>query len=99
MVLKSERRNKMITIFNRKELISTYDMKKQAEVRDLLSQFKIPYSIKVINRKSPSPFDAGSRARTGTLGENLQLEYQYIIFVRKEDYDKADAVISGKIKY
>lgn len=88
----------MITIFNRKELISTYDMKKQAEVRDLLSQFKISYSIKVINRKSPSPFDAGSRARTGTLGENLQLEYQYIIFVRKEDYDKADAVISGKIK-
>ena len=88
----------MIAIFNRKELISTYDMKKQAEVRDLLSQFKIPYSIKVINRKSPSPFDAGSRARTGTFGENLQLEYQYIIFVRKEDYDKADAVISGKIK-
>lgn len=88
----------MITIFNRKELISTYDMKKQAEVRDLLSQFKISYSIKVINRKSPSPFDAGSRARTGTLEENLQLEYQYIIFVRKEDYDKADAVISGKIK-
>lgn len=88
----------MLTIFNRKELISTYDMKKQAEVRDLLSQFKIPYSIKVINRKSPSPFDAGSRSRTGTFGENLQLEYQHIIFVRKDDYDKADAVINGKIK-
>lgn len=88
----------MITVFNRKELISTYDKKKQAEVRDLLSQFKIPYSINVINRKSPSPFGAGSRARTGTFGENLQLEYQYIIFVRTVDYEKADAVISRKIK-
>lgn len=88
----------MISVFNRKELISTYDMKKQAEVRDLLSQFKIPYSIKVVNRKSPSPFDAGFRARTGTFGESFQLEYQYIIFVRKADYDKAGAVISGKIK-
>ncbi|SEU25485.1 hypothetical protein SAMN05443270_3991 [Lacrimispora sphenoides] len=88
----------MITIFNRKELISTYDMKKQVEVRDLLNQFKIPYSINVINRKSPSLFGAGSRARTGTFGENLKLEYQYIIFVRKTDYEKAYAVINGKIK-
>lgn len=88
----------MITIFNRKELISTYDMKKQAEVRDLLNQFKIPYYINVINRKSPSPFSAGSRARTGTFGENLKLECQYIIFVKKVDYERAEAVISGKIK-
>ncbi len=88
----------MITIFNRKELISTFDLKKQVEVRDLLDQFKIPYSINVINRKSPSIFDAGSRARTGTFGENLSLEYQYIIFVRKTDYEKAYAVLNGKIK-
>lgn len=88
----------MITIFNRRTLISTYDMKKQAEVRDLLSQSKIPYSINVINRKSPSPFDAGSRARTGTFGENLNFEYQYIVFVKKADYEKACAIISGKIK-
>jgi len=88
----------MITIFNRKELISTYELKKQVEVRDLLDQFKIPYSITVINRKSPSIFEAGSRARTGTFGEKLSLEYQYIIFVRKTDYEKAHAVLNGKIK-
>lgn len=87
----------MITIFTRKELISTYDMKRQAEVRDLLAQNDIPYTIKVINRKSPSPFDAGSRARTGTLGENLQMEYEYIIYVKKTDYEKADAIVNGKI--
>lgn len=88
----------MITIFNRKELVTTFDMKKQVKVRDLLVQFKIPYTVRVLNRKSPSPFDAGSRARTGTFGENLQLEYQYTIFVKKVDYEKANAIINGKIK-
>ncbi|MBW4846288.1 MAG: hypothetical protein KZY87_11990 [Lachnospiraceae bacterium] len=88
----------MITIFNRKELISTFDMQRQAKIRDLMVQYSIPYSIKVINRKSPSPFDAGSRARTGTFGENLQLEYEYIIYVKKIDYEKANAIIDGKIK-
>lgn len=88
----------MITIFNRKELIITFDMQRQAKIRDLMVQYSIPYSIKVINRKSPSPFDAGSRARTGTFGENLQLEYEYIIYVKKIDYEKANAIIDGKIK-
>jgi len=90
--------SKMITIFNRKELIITFDMQRQAKIRDLMVQYSIPYSIKVINRKSPSPFDAGSRARTGTFGENLQLEYEYIIYVKKIDYEKANAIIDGKIK-
>ncbi|WP_333646910.1 hypothetical protein [Lacrimispora sp.] len=88
----------MITIFNRKQLTSTFDMKRQAEVRDLMARYKIPYSYKVINRRSPSPFSAGSRARTGTFGENLQLAYEYIIYVKKIDYEKANAIINGKIK-
>ena len=36
----------MITVFNRKELLITMDMNKQAEVRDILSANKIPYVIK-----------------------------------------------------
>lgn len=83
----------MITIFNRKELISTFDMKKQSEVRELLAQKNIDYTIKTINRKSPSPIDAGSRARTGTLGENLDCEYEYIIFVKKDDFEAARNII------
>lgn len=46
----------MITIFNRKELIITFDMQRQAKIRELMAQYSIQYSIKVINRKSPSPF-------------------------------------------
>ena len=84
----------MITFFNRKEVCITYDMKRQAEVRDILNFNGIDYIVKVTNRKSPSPIGAGSRARTGTFGENLSMELEYKIFVHKNDYEKALYLIS-----
>lgn len=87
----------MITVFNRKELTSTFDMHEQVRIRELMDKNNIPHSVKVINRKSPSPFDAGSRARTGTFGENLKMEYEYIVYVRKIDYEKARAIAEGKL--
>lgn len=83
----------MITLFNRKELISTYDMGEQSEIRDILAQNMIDYDIKTLNRKSPSPLAAGSRARTGTFGEKLDLEYEYTIYVKKDDYEEAAYLI------
>ncbi len=85
----------MLTIFNRRELAITFDMRRQAEIRDILAQSGIDYSIKVINRRSPSPFSTGTRASMGTFGENLQLEYEYVIYVHKSDYSRASAIISG----
>lgn len=79
----------MITILNRKELINTFSMTKQSEIRSILKNNKIDYVIKTINRKSPSPFSAGSRARTGTFGENMDVMYEYIIYVKKQDYEQA----------
>lgn len=79
----------MITIFNRKEVLCTFDMKKQAQVREILAQNGIAYSIKTTNRKSPTLSLRDERMRTGTLGEKLQYEYEYQIFVKKEDYEKA----------
>lgn len=79
----------MLTILNRKELMSTFDMKRQAEVRNILNDHHIDYDIKTLNRKSASPMMPGSRAYTGTLGENLELEYEYTIYVKKTDYDAA----------
>lgn len=79
----------MITWFNRKELLVTYDMKKQNEVRTLLQNNRIDYRVKVISRGNPSPFAAGTRARTGSFGEDPALHYEYKIYVKKDDYDKA----------
>ena len=79
----------MITPLNRKELVITFSLKKQAEIRAALSQNNIDYVIKTINRKSPSPFSAGMRARTGTFGEKSEMANEYIFYVKKEDFEEA----------
>ncbi len=78
----------MFTIFNRKELISTFSMKAQSEIRGKLQNKGIKYKCKVVNRNSASPFSS-SRARTGTLGQNVDRTYQYVFYVYKKDYDRA----------
>lgn len=87
----------MITIFNRKELIITYDLVKQADLRNLLAGSNIKYLVKTRNLKSPSPFSAGSVGRTRTFGENLSLEYEYKIYVHKDDYNEALSIIKRGI--
>lgn len=87
----------MLTIFNRRELTITYDMNRQAEIRDLLAQNGIKYSVKLLNRTSPSPFFAGTRAGMRPLGENLRVSSGYAIYVHKADYSLASAIINGKI--
>lgn len=79
----------MITLFNRRKLLSTFDMQQQGNVKMLLGQNNIDFFSKVINMKSPSPFSAGSRCRTGSFGENPAMAYEYIIYVKKKDYAKA----------
>ena len=82
----------MITIFNRKELILTYSMKEQGDVRMILAQNRIPYKIYTRNIGDMHSF----RGHTGTLGMNSDLLYEHRIYVHKDDYEKACAVINGK---
>lgn len=84
----------MLTIFNRRELICTMDMQKQAKIRQILQQNNIEYTIKTTNLRSASPYASGSRSRTGTINENLKLEYEYKIFIKKEDLDRATYIIN-----
>lgn len=84
----------MITIFNRKELYITHSMKKQSEIRDALSDNNIDYQIKTVDRMSPSPFSIGLRGRVGSFGQNMNINYEYTIYVRKIDYDNAKLIIN-----
>ena len=88
----------MIHIFNRKEPLITYDMQKQAEVRILLQAHGIDYIVKVLNRASPSPISARSRAYTGTFGQDLSNMYEYKIYVKKEEYEQAYALMCGNLQ-
>ena len=83
----------MITLFNRKELAVTFDMNEQARVRALLAEKGIDYIVKTVNRLSASPFSAGSRVRTGTYGQNTDMMIEYVIYVKRADYEKAEYLI------
>lgn len=83
----------MITIFNRKEVLITYDMQKQADVRKILRNHKIAYDVKVKNLLSPSPAHAGVRGYTGPLGIDVTKSYEYKIYVKKADYERAVKLI------
>ncbi len=82
----------MLTIFNRQELIITFDMNRQAEVREILSKNKIKYTIKTTNLQSPTAIGS-RRGRTGSFGINQAYSYEYKIYVHKKDYDKAKWLI------
>lgn len=82
----------MLTIFNRKELITTFSMKQQAQIRQRLQDNGIAYKCKAINRNSASPLSA-SRARTGTLGQDMDMAYEYVIYVCRQDYERAKGFV------
>ena len=72
----------MITIFNRKEVCITYDMKHQAEVRNILNANRINYTFKVTDRYGSNPSGGAFRTKRDEACE-------YKIFVHKDDYDEA----------
>ena len=80
----------MIGLLNRKELTITYSMEKQAEIRQTLAANKIEYVIRT--------FDRGfhSRARTGSFGASSDFSREYVIYVHKDDYEKAIYLINKK---
>ena len=82
----------MITVFNRKELIITMDMNRQAKVRDVLSQNGVDYTVKTTNLET-APIFGNRRARTGSFGINPDYSYEYKIYVHKKDYEKAVSLI------
>ncbi len=84
----------MITIFNRKELTTTFDFNKQAQVADALAANNIDYGIKVFNMQSGGAFCHRSGGRkSGAFGINQDFSYQYTIYVKRCDYEKACYVI------
>lgn len=83
----------MICIFNRREVYFTYDMGKQAKVRDVLSANGIDYRVKVFNAGSSNNFGRSRRSRHGSFGTDANFTYQYKIYVHKRDYDKASYLV------
>lgn len=82
----------MLTVFNRKELVITTDMNRQADIRCLLSENGIEYTVRTTNLQSRSAVGS-RRAYTGSFGIDQDHSYEYKIYVRKDDYDRAKRLI------
>ena len=78
----------MIHLFNRRELLTTISMERQAEVRNILADNKIPYRVCVRNNVGGM-----SRSRMVMPGTRMESMYQYYIYVKKSDYEKAKYLI------
>ena len=83
----------MIHIFNRKQLLATFNMEQQAKVRTLLHDNGIDYQVKTANRSGASVLSPNTRGRTGSLRNPMEDMYEYLIYVKKEDHERVAALI------
>ena len=79
----------IITFFNRKEICATFDMNRQAEIRYLLQGAGIDYITRTKNRTENMLVRGGTRAYTGTYGNRQMRDYEYHVYVHKDDYEEA----------
>ena len=77
----------MIHFFNRKELLITWNLQELSMVRDILASSGMGY--RVITRRTAR--DTGRR--TGSVGLRQDAMYQYYVYVKKEDHEKARYLI------
>lgn len=83
----------MLTIFNRRELLTTFSMEEQNRVRDILARNQIDYRLKTVDPAARATFGSSGRARTGSFGIDMDCAYQYYIYVHKKDYARAQSLI------
>ena len=79
----------MLTIFNRKELITTMDMQRQANIRSVLSANGIAYTVRTENLQGSSALGGRSRGSSGSFGIDPNYSDEYHIYVHKHDYENA----------
>jgi len=82
----------MITVFNRVELFTTFDLSEQARVRDILATNGIDYKIKTVDAVSRA-YPSYGIGRKNSFSINDQARVQYYIYIKSSDYDKAKQLI------
>ena len=82
----------MIKNYNRAELYLTYDMNERVRICDILNANEIDYHLKTIN-PTASTLGSSRRASSGTFGLNMDVMYEYHIYVHKRDLELATHLI------
>ena len=81
----------MIHIFNRKELLMSYDLRQVSDLRELLRANRIDYYVKVSGPRSVASIGAG-RNRMYSFGHDSNLE-RYTVYVHKTDWKYAQHLL------
>ena len=77
----------LIHIFNRRELLMTYDLQRVNDLRELLRANRIDYFVKVSGPRSATSIGA-SRTRIYSFGHNRSPD-RYTVYVHKADWEYA----------
>lgn len=80
-------------IWNKKEVFVGNSLQRFNEVRYKLSSNGIKHEYKIVDSASPSYFGSSNRARMGTFDVNMDYTKTYYIYVHKNDYDNAQALL------
>lgn len=78
----------MITIFNRREVYRTDSQDNQVKTRVLLAESDVQFSMKTVRK-------ASSKGDTKKSPDGI---YDYVFYVKKENYDRADYLIRKGIR-
>ena len=81
----------MIHLFNRAELLLTYDLNRLTQVRDALAAAGIDYQYRTKDMSSPTAFSG--RGQRSTLGLNQEFMVEYKLYVRREDLSRAQSLL------
>lgn len=76
-------------LFNKEDVYIGYSLEELSKVREILEKEGIKYIYKVINHSGTS------RGKFGSLGMKMDYEKQYIVSVKKDDYEKGKYLINS----
>ena len=83
----------MISLFNRIQLISTYDELQREKIAVVLRRNTILYKIKVKNPSTYSLRPVASRTVVGSYVMHEKQRFKFIFYVNKNDYDRAKQLL------
>ena len=74
--------------WNRREVYLGFSEREFAHVREMLSAAGIPCETRIVNARC-----SGTRGRLSSFGMNPAYENQFYVYVRKSDYERANAFL------
>jgi len=81
-------------LFNKEDVYIGYSMEELAKVRGILARESIEYRYKIINSSTPGLGRETTRGNFGSKGMKMDYDKQYVVSVKKSDYETAKYLVN-----